>query len=286
MADLITSTRAKYNIAQSSFSSTENDTISALITACSKAVRRFCRREFDSQQFDELYTGDGRDRLLLRQFPVISVARVAYDPTTLLRVTNTSASNQRATVAVTSTGLTLVRVASGTVTTDTSITFAGNTTINALKTAIDALGNGWSATVPDSTYGGRASADLRAVQGALNAKDVQADLKFHVRELSEYGIDAGRGWLLRPAGWDGAVTGWGGGVDYWRVIYTAGYATVPEDVQEACASWVAALYWQTKRDPGLTTEAIPGAVSRVAAEGMPAHVRELLLPYRDHKLLP
>src|SRR5262245_35087327 len=104
MADLITTARAKYNIAQSSFSSDENTTIAALVTACSKAIRRFCGREFDSQQFDELYDGDGQDRLILRQFPIVSVARVAYDPTAVLRVTNTSAGNQRATVAVTSSG--------------------------------------------------------------------------------------------------------------------------------------------------------------------------------------
>jgi hypothetical protein len=60
----------------------------------------------------------------------------------------------------------------------------------------------------------------------------------------------------------GIGPGWGGGINYWRVIYTAGYATVPEDVQEACAQWVAALFWQSKRDPGLALEQIPG-VARI-----------------------
>src|SRR6266516_3810285 len=105
MADFITTTRAKYNLNQSSFSSDEDNTIAALVTACSKAIVRHCKREFVSQQYDEFYNGVNDRRLTLNQFPIISVARVAYSPTTVLRITNTSASNQRATVAVTSTGL-------------------------------------------------------------------------------------------------------------------------------------------------------------------------------------
>lgn len=281
MADLITTARAKYNLAQSSFSAAEDTTIAALVTACSKAVRRYCRREFDSQAFDELYNGDGQERLLLRQHPVISVARIACAPTTVLRVTNTSASNQRATVAVASTGLTLVRVASGTTSTDTSVTWAGNATLSAVAAAVNALGNGWSASVPDATHNNRAAADLRAVQGALNALNVQAELRLHMVELSSYAIDAAHGWLLRSDG----LTSWTGGANYWRVLYTAGHATVPEDVQEACAEWVAALYWQTKRDPGLLQEVVPGVLARTAERDVPRHVRALLLPHRNHDIL-
>src|SRR5256714_4958793 len=112
MSDLITSARAKYSINQSSFTAAEDTTISALVTAVSKAVRSYCRRQFDSQSFDELYSGTGNEYLLLKEYPILSVARVAYNPRTVLTIKNTSSSNQRATVAVTSTGLTLVRVAS------------------------------------------------------------------------------------------------------------------------------------------------------------------------------
>lgn len=279
MADLITRARAKYNLNNLATTADEDTTLDALITACSKAIRRYCRREFDSQQFDELCSGNGQPYLQLRQFPVISVARVAYEPTPVLRITNTSATNQRATVAVTSTGLTLVRVASGVVSTDSTITFAGSVTLSAVATAVNALGNGWSASVVDSSFNNRASADLRVVQGAWNAKDVNAELKIHLLELSDYEIDDKRGWLLRPS------QSWLGGANYWRVIYTAGFATVPEDVQEACAEWVAALFWQSKRDPGLASERVPFVVSRTPFGRMPNGVRTLLQPYRDSKIM-
>jgi hypothetical protein len=243
MADLITSSRAKYAINQSSFSSAENTTIDALVTAVSKAIRKFCAREFDSQSFDELHSGHGDCLLQLPQYPILSVSRVAGSPQTVLLITNTSGANQRATVAVTSTGLTLVRVASGSSSTDTSITWSGNATLQAVRDAVNALGNGWSARLPDSRYALWPSADLRAIQGALNAKDLEAGLVLHVDEIYDFEVDASRGQLIRENG------GWTPGVNNYRVIYTAGYSTVPEDVQEACAQWVAALFWATKENP-------------------------------------
>ena len=273
MADLITSAYAKRRINQDSFTSGEDDTIDELIAAVSKAIQRYCRREFDSQTFDQLYNGTNDCILPLREFPIISVARVAYGPATVLTVTNTSASNQRATVAVTSTGLSLVRVASGVASTSTP-TFAANVTLSALAAAINALGNGWAASVP-AGYGDHASADLRATQGAFNAKNVSAELRLHTHELTAYEVDAEKGWLIRgysdPDFEDqGAV--WYGGWNYYRVIYTAGFATVPEDVQQAAAEWVAALFWQTKDNPASYPE-LP-----------PTNAALLLNPYRKLRI--
>ena len=76
MADLITTARAKYNLNNLSTTADEDTTLAALVTACSQAVRRYCRRDFDSRQYDELYNGTDHLRLPLRQFPIISVARV------------------------------------------------------------------------------------------------------------------------------------------------------------------------------------------------------------------
>ncbi|MCI0380327.1 MAG: hypothetical protein L0215_22310 [Gemmataceae bacterium] len=287
MADLITTARAKYNIAQTSFTSAEDTTIAALVTACSKAIRRYCRREFDSQPFDELYNGTRQPLLILNQFPIVSVERVAYGPTAVLQVTNASAANQRATARVTATALELTRVASGVSTTNT-LTFAANPTLSAMKAAVDALGNGWSATIPDAAHTNRAAADLRALQGACNAKDALAEMKLHLFELTDFDVDAARGYLWRSrSGWldplevEAEWPTWFGGVHNWRVQYTAGFATVPEDVQEACAHWVAALYWQTKRDPGLAHETVPGAVERRPVLGMPPAVLLMLEPYRN-----
>jgi hypothetical protein len=136
--------------------------LQTLITAASDAIQKYCRRDFVSTSYDELYSGQGDRRLMLRQYPLISVESVRYRPVTVLKITNTIAANVQARVSVTSTGLKLVRVNAGVKTTDTSVTFAGNPTLAACGVAINALGNGWSAqVVGDATnYGSWPSADL------------------------------------------------------------------------------------------------------------------------------
>ena len=51
MSDLIASARAKYGINQASFTAAEDTTIAALVTAASKAVRHYCRRESNLSDF-------------------------------------------------------------------------------------------------------------------------------------------------------------------------------------------------------------------------------------------
>jgi hypothetical protein len=142
--DLITLARA-YQALQGV--SNVDSLLSTLITAVSDAVEKYCKRRFISTTYDELYSGDGDRRLMLRQYPLQQVNSVRYRPVTVLKVINNdTATNQQARATVTSTGLTLVRVASG-VSTSSTLTFAGNVTLQALASAVTALGSGWSGQV-------------------------------------------------------------------------------------------------------------------------------------------
>jgi hypothetical protein len=275
---LITRARAISNLNNLATSSDENDTLDALIAAASAAIENYCWRTFAVTMYDELYPGNDRRDLVLRHYPLVAVERVAYAPSPVMRVTNTSASNQRATVKVTATGLELIRVASGVSTTST-ITFASQPTLTGLAAAITALGNGWSASIINPTDNLRASADLRALQGAFQALNINANLKLHTSELSNFVVDAERGCVTHGDG-----VGFHGGLHYWRIIYSAGYSAVPDEVQEACAEWVAQLFWQTKRDPGLASESVPGAFARTILRDMPASVKLLVGPYRNWRV--
>jgi hypothetical protein len=276
MSNLITRARALYNLNNRTTTTDEDNTLDALIAAVSRGIENHCWRTFTATSYDELYPGQDRRELLLRNYPIVKIERVAHGLTPVLRVSNTSATNQRATVKVTATGLELVRVASGVASTST-ILFADQATLTALASAITALGNGWSGAVVDASFNLLASADLRALQGAYAAKDVAAELKMHTLELSNFEADAELGTLTRTGGWPG-------GLHQWRVIYQAGYNAIPDDVQEACAQWVALLFWQTKRDPGLASEAIPATVSRAPVRDMPFNVKLLLAPYRNWRV--
>jgi hypothetical protein len=302
--DLITLARSKTNISAITDSS-QDATLSTLITAASRAIERYCHRDFVSNSYDELYNGNGDRRLVLRQYPILSVQSVRYRPVTALKIINNLANTPQARVSVTGTGLTLVRVTSGVVTTDTSITWAGNATVVAVQNAVNALGSGWSAAgqgydqwpsadfyCPMGLTGGSGGPNA-TTQGALTAAGQYAEVKLHTYELAGYQLDVRRGWLLRAIPYtDPELLHpedliWPVGINNFRVQYTAGYATVPEDVQEACAEWVAALWWRTQRDPSLNNQLSAAGVSSSWQETAgsvpsfpPDNIRSLLAPYR------
>src|SRR5438046_10759791 len=113
--DLCTLARAYYSLPGIS----SDAIVQALLTAASDAIQKWCRRDFVSTSYDELYSGSGQRHLLLREYPIVSVQSVRYRPVTVLKITNTDALNVQARVSVLSTGLQLVSVKSGVKTTVT-----------------------------------------------------------------------------------------------------------------------------------------------------------------------
>jgi hypothetical protein len=306
--DLITLDRAKQDLP---VTNDKNALVATLLTACSDAIAKYCRRDFVAKTYDELYNGTGTPKLFLREYPIQSVTWVRYRPVTVIKIINNQTTvNQQARVQITSTGLTLTRVASGVTTTNT-ITFASNVTINTLATAINALAGGWSAQIvgDDGSGGGTGdyglwpSADLWVApsfgdgltsQGNLTARGQNAEVKMHTYELAGYQFDH-RGWLLRAIPYTDPELQhpedlvWPIGVNNFRIKYTAGYTTIPESVQEACAQWVAMLYYLTLRDPTIVQQssAPAGGTATSTSYGPilgapPPRVAALLAPYRRH----
>lgn len=299
--------RAKLNLAGAS---ADERTVDALIGAYSDAIVKWCRREFWLRAYDEMYNGLGGRHLMLRQYPLVSVESVRYRPVTVLKVINNDQStNQQARVQVTDQGLQLVRVASGVRVVDTSVTYATYLSLTALAAAVTALGAGWSAQIVGDSggpgqigdYGLWPSSDLYVTtsygtgttsRGALTCRGVYAELKMHTYELQGYDWDP-RGWLLRAIPYtDPELLHpedliWPVGINNFRVQYTAGYTTIPEAVQEACARWVAHAYYLTQRDPSITNQvtAAGTAVGYASAPtgvggDPPGHILPLIKTYR------
>lgn len=281
--DLITRTRA-YQALQGV--SSVDTLIDTLVTAASDAIHKYCGRNLYDQTYDQLYDGDVPE-LILREYPVQSVTwiRDCYRP--VLDVIQTDPStNQRATVQVTSTGITLIRVASGTVTTDTTVVFATYATLQDVVTAIAALGDGWSALVRGSgagDYGLWPSQDLYVApfegdglggQGPFDCRGIYASLKMHVRDRQDFQTLA-NGVILNDCAW------WEGGRNHYRVKYVAGYTTIPEGLQQACAEWVAHLYYRSLHDPNQAASTDSGdAQSYFEPGNPPPSIQRLLAPYR------
>ena len=249
-----------------------------LITGVSKQIARYLGRYVVQATYDEIrmpMPGDPYrnqpDSIHLHQYPLISVARVAGARTTALTVSNTDATtNQRASIQLvttgdpeiqlTSTGVTLTRVASA-VTTTATLTWAAYPTVTTLAAAINALGGGWLAT-PTTALASYASADLIAPFAPLGclAGTPGASLDLFATDLSLLEIDRPSGTLLigpqsipfgpSPSfGWPNATptdSTFGAFGRPVRVTYSAGWATVPEQIQQACLTAVQDSYYDVK----------------------------------------
>lgn len=250
MSSIISKERALYSLNNRELDQDDTTILQATVDASSTFVQKYCAKDFVLQTYTEITQGTGFGHsLFLKQCPVYAITRIAIDPEGVLKIRNTSTSNQIATAATTSTGLSLARIASGTQTVDATVLWASYATVALAEAAVDALGNGWDADVPNSTYDNWPSSLLYEKQGPFGcANSEYVELKLHTTVLGdEYDLNAQTGELSRDSSWPTRSRGV-------YVKYEAGYESIPEDVQEACAELAAALFLQTKRDPALIME--------------------------------
>src|SRR5579884_529304 len=301
LPDLITTARATQNAALSALNASNPSYLASLITAASDAIRRVCGRDFSQTSYSEYYSGSigsgTVEPIRLRQFPVLEITRVASNPRPALRVQNTDGvTNQRATVETTATVLRLFRVASATPVTN-DLAFTTYPTIAVLAAAVNALGAGWSATVVDN-FANWPSADLKPLQGAATALFGGRDLELYTEDLQpfltwppgdpfgdEAGYQALTGWRLDDE--TGEVYGrFPRGQLNVRIDYSAGFATIPQPVQEACVQLVQDLY-----NAGLVNNTLKKATLGAGSfelkdenktASLSGKVSLLLAPYVDH----
>lgn len=314
MADLITLQRA-LDALPSDITAGQEATVPTLITAASRQCERYCNRHFTAGDYDEIRTPlpapqftAQADMVELCQFPVNSVARVSGGRTSAILIGNTATTtNQRAQAEIVMTGdpevqltgvsLKLTRIASATSSTNT-LTFASYPTLATLAAAVNALGNGWTATVQNS-LGSWASSDLVSREGPLGAITpggcyfdifsydhviLDVDRKAGVVYFSGYNSTGAVG--VNP--WGGSLLGadedisWGFYRPQVRVAYNAGWSTIPDDVQQACVLIVQAMFASQTTDPRFSEIRLDQKSVKLATlnAGIPASAAQLLSPYR------
>jgi hypothetical protein len=196
---------------------TSNDTkYTNALAAASVFIQNWCDQDFLVGTYTEYHDGP-KEVITLRNRPITAVTRIATSPQSALTIQNSGTSVGRATVATTSTSLTLSSTASGTTTT-TTILYSGSTTITALAAAINAV-SGWAATA-DTSLGKFNSTDLPSpITVSASALDGPAELEVYADELYRTRINYERGVIFGcfPEGYRSV-----------EVKYTAGSATVPE----------------------------------------------------------
>lgn len=198
MSDLVTLTRAKQSPTVAVI--TPVTYISTLISAASERIEKYCRRGIASATYtDELYDGDGRNELQLREFPLITLTSV-----TVIQDDDT----------------------------DSSLT-VGNLRNN-------------------------------ADEGLLRFSPAAS----------------GDDYIYFPRGFQNI-----------KITYIAGYATVPEDVQEGCVLLIEDFYDRHFKTAGVAAEKLGQYQINFSALGkplwneLPEGVIDLIAPYRDKLLV-
>jgi|SRR5579883_3285022 len=229
-------------------SALDDVTLTHVLEAACSAVQNYTNRTFVTATYDEMYQGTNSRSLFLNQFPVQSVQAVRYGRQNAIQITNSTQYVQSAAVEATDTALVLTFTNSNT-TTPTTLAYATYPTIGQLGAAVNALGNGWSAVVSNA-FTSWSSADLAAYKGTKFARTVQAIYAVHYWSLSDY-------FLNNPNNGELVVnSGWFGSVQAFRIQYTAGFDTIPDEITQATCELAAATYQAGKSDPNLVSESL------------------------------
>ena len=205
-----------------------------------KVIKKYCRREFESATYSlERYNGTGSNYLFLRQYPIISLDRIAIGVQNVMRVRNTN-TYSTASISVTSTGIRLVKDGVA----DETVTFAANTTLNSLASAISLI-SGWQCEViSPSIYGNYKSTELLPCWGLSTIDNNWVDLLIPDEgEYAFYDLNASNGKVYRSIPWP----------EGFRNVcfdYVAGYssANMPDDLKLAITIITKHLYKKWQRE--------------------------------------
>lgn len=225
-------------------------------------VKNYTALNFEVANQSETLFWNDTTSLFLKQTPVISISLLAVGEREVMTIKNTNEFST-AIVNITSTGIVLTYNGATTV---GDFTFANNTTVTALETAINAAGDGWSATATNA-LGGYLSSEILPLFGrsAINNRVVSIEVPDATSGIMK--VDPDTGEITRIGGFknvsdarfdpnfiegvtyyqDGHYNDWiNSGTIY--VKYSAGYSTMPDDIQLAIMQLVSYLYGKLTND--------------------------------------
>ena len=228
-----------------------------------------CRRTFESTDYSEYYDGDGGCYLNLKNYPIISLTRVCIGRRYIIRVKNTSEYTS-ATVSVTSIGLVFTKDD----TSDSTITFADYATMDEVVTAINALGNGWSAEIESSDFSNFKSSELVRMFGRNAIDGNWVYLEAPDEAIDDFEVNPNRGMLYRSAGWDE-------GENNIYVKFNAGYSTIPERLQLGVKIVCKSIYDRRKEELFGTKEYWIGDIKVKCEDGdVPKEAQDIFSKFR------
>lgn len=246
--------------------STDDTILEQAIDRASQIVRSFCGRNFVEATYREFYDCFGAKRIALRNSPLSRIVFVGAATQSVLSVQLTDATAIFGSVGVDDTHLHLTKVSSTGSETTTTIALASHDTTSELATQISATsGFSGQALVNIPAY------HLQRISGA-DLMNRTVLIEGFVEGIHDYlaNIDAG---IL-----------YGSFLSQYQSVlvrYTAGYATIPYDVQQATMMIASRIYKGRLRDPGLGSESLGGySYSQRVGGDIDSEAKEILRTYR------
>ncbi len=268
-------------------------------------VKSYCGRSFESADFKEEFNHNDTPSIFLREIPVTKIVKLALGTDDAIRIYNTNASTS-AVINVDTTKIILTY--NGTDATE-DLTFATNTTMTAMATAINAVTSvsGWvAATVTD--FDAYITSALLPRYGAEAINNTNVYLKVPAQALSNFELDPESGEITRLTGFLAEPRRGGGhGMDYdyanrcmsnshhnygsyyisskIYAHYTGGYtaALMPKDLKLAIMKLVKFFYQKIEEESESLTSYTVGDLSK-DIETLPSDAMVILNSYRDWRI--
>jgi len=225
--------------------------IESLITRATKAIQNYTGRTLLSTVFRERYDSLNEPNIVLKEYPVTAIDFVSNGVLSALSLINTSSDAYRAGVEIEDSTLAsptmTLEVYGGGNDGSNSITLSDHATLNALVTNINnTVASGWTAAVYVSDYGTYDPIELLPT-GRLECLDSYAYPQIPNEPLGSFKTYLGEGVIRLPV----KPTD---GLQNIIVKYTAGYATTPADLEQACIDLVKFMFDKRLTDGSLKSE--------------------------------
>lgn len=248
MSDLITLERALLQLPNAPTSA--NTLIADCISACSDVINTYCFRNFAQATYDEIHSVTGpTTSIWVNNPPIIDVVGVRNSelPALYVQCADPLTQTQLATVDVTSTAVVVKKIFNNVVVTNATFDFVTYPTFTELAAGINALGNNWSAVLPQQ-FAKWATSDLTTNQSGRSARNISLPLTVFWYGLVGFKVNKVTGEIILPYPYPGYQN--------YRITYVGGFATVPDAIQQACAELVQLTYLTLFANPLMQSETI------------------------------
>ncbi len=255
--------------------------LARIINAATDSIETWCDRKFAARVYAmERHDGDRTRTVMVDNWPVISVERVAAGSVGAIQIRGTSGDAFSATVSVTRAGdpaaHTHLKLSThaGANDGDVSLAFATYPTLALLGAQVTGTA-GWSATIIGN-YGKWESTELMPVP-SRECLATAVTLEVPDTRLTDYRVDHDSGEIFYGGGF-------GCGWNNIYVDYNGGYVTIPADLEQTAIVIIADIFNSRKINRALKSEKIGdyayavGDVESAVAD----HSMELAMVFRHH----